>query len=147
MHKKLGHHLQNLKVEFIRLDSLMQTNFTDQIALVLALVKKEINNILKRESEFPIHRTRQRYYFLGARPSHLLAMKIRSIDHFSDIPTIKSSDGNIRTDPGGINKSFQTFYSNLYESEVTLDKTYCDRLLNLLDYPKLSVADLGCFHT
>lgn len=119
----------------------MQTNFTDQIALKRSLVKKEINNILKRKSEFLIHRTRQRYYFQGARPSHLLAMRIRSSDHFSDIPAVKSSDGNIRTDLVEINKSFQTFYSNLYQSEVTLDKTHCDGWLNQLDLPKLSVEE------
>ena len=90
--------LQNLKAEFTRLDSLMQTNVTDQIALERSLVKEEINNILKWKSEFLIHRMRQRYYFQGTRPSHLFAMRIRSSDHFSDIPAIKSSDGNIRTD-------------------------------------------------
>ena len=104
------------------------------------LVKKEINNILKQKFEFLIHRTRQRYYFQGGRPSHLLAMRIRS-DYFADIPAIKSSDGNIRTDPAEMNTSFQTFYSNLYESEVTLDKTHCYRWLNQLNLPHLSVEE------
>ena len=97
-HKARLLQLQNLKAEFTRLDSLMQTNCTDQIALERSLVKEEINNILKWKSEFLIHRMRQRYYFQGTRPSHLFGMRIRSSDHFSDIPAIKSSDGNIRTD-------------------------------------------------
>lgn len=53
-------------------------NYSSQIAVERDLVKKEINNILRQRSEFLIHRTRQRYYFHGSRPSHLLAMKIRS---------------------------------------------------------------------
>ena len=40
--------LQNLEAEFTRLGSLLQTNFTDQIALKRSLVKKEINNIPRR---------------------------------------------------------------------------------------------------
>ncbi len=62
--------LQNLEAEFSRLDSILQRNFTEQVALQHALVKKEINNIMKQQSEFQIHRTRQRYYFHVARQSH-----------------------------------------------------------------------------
>lgn len=61
-----------LEAEFTRLDSILQHNF----ALQRTLVKKEINNIMKQQSEFQIHRTQQRYYSHGARPSHLLAMRI-----------------------------------------------------------------------
>lgn len=104
-------------------------------------MKKEITNILKQKSEFLIHRTRQCYYLHGARSSHLLAMRIRASDQFADIPAIKSTDGTIRTDPCGINQTFQTFYSKLYESEVFLDKTHCARWLNQLDLPQLSAEE------
>ena len=70
-------------------------------------------------------------------------MRIRTSDHFADIPSIKSSDGNIRTDPTEINESFQTFYSTLYESEVTLDETHCYRWLNQLNLPHLSIEELS----
>lgn len=145
--KARSHQLKTLEAEFTRLDSLLQINFTNQIALERSLVKKEINNILKQKSEFLIHRTRQRYYFQGARPSHLLAMRIRTCDHFADIPGIKSSDGNIRMDPADINKTFQTFFFNLYESEVTVDKTHCDGWLSQLDLPQLSVEESADFST
>lgn len=130
--------LQNLEAEFSRLDSILQTNFTEQVTLQRTLVKKEINNILKQQSEFQIHRTRQKYYFHGAKPSHLLAMKIRTSDHFADIPAIKSASGNISTDPKQINGIFQTFYSELYKSEVSLDKNQCDNFLSRLHLPQLS---------
>lgn len=133
--------LQNLEAEFSRLDSILQLNFTEQVALHRALVKKEINNVMKLQSEFQIHRTRQRYYFHGARPSHLLAMRIRSSDNFADIPAIKSANGNISTDPKQINGIFQAFYSTLYESEVPADTVRCDRFLNQLHLPKLPNAD------
>ncbi len=78
-------------------------------------LKKEINNILKQHSEFLIYRTRQRYHFNGSRPSHLLAMKIRSKDHFAGIPCIRSAEGNITTEPKQINRTFSDFYSTLYK--------------------------------
>uniref|UniRef100_A0A674MSZ3 Endonuclease/exonuclease/phosphatase domain-containing protein n=1 Tax=Takifugu rubripes TaxID=31033 RepID=A0A674MSZ3_TAKRU len=60
-------HLQNLEREFTRLESILQSNFTEQVALQHTIIKKEINNILKQQSEFQIQRTRQKYYFHGAR--------------------------------------------------------------------------------
>ena len=99
MRKARSLQLENLEAEFTRLDSILQLNFSEWLALERALVRKEINNILKQKSEFQIHRTRQRYYFHGARPSHLLAMKIRTSEYFSDIPAIKTEDGDITTEP------------------------------------------------
>lgn len=133
--------LQNLEAEFNRLDSLLQASYSDQIALERSLVKKEITNIMKQKSEFLIHRTRQRYYFNGARPSHLLAMRIRANDQFADIPAIKATDGTIRTDPTEINQTFQNFYSSLYDSEISLDKIHCNNWLNHLNLPHLSVEE------
>lgn len=120
--------LQNL--EFSRLDCILQTNFTEQVALQHTQVKKEINNILKQQSEFQIHRTRQKYYFHGARPSHILAMRIRELGPLWSlvIPAIKLADGNISTDSKQINGIFQTLYSELYKSEVSLDKNQCENL-------------------
>lgn len=60
--------LQSMEVEFQRLDSELQHNYSEQGALNRDLIKKEINDLLKQQSEFQIHRTRQRYYFQGARP-------------------------------------------------------------------------------
>lgn len=116
--------LQDLEAEFTRLDFILQHNFTEQVSLERTLVKKEINNIVKQQSEF--HRTRQRYYFHGARPSHLLAMRIRNSENFSDIPAIKSVDGNITTDPKQINVIFQNFIVIFYSSEVLSDKNRCN---------------------
>lgn len=123
------------------LDSILRHNFTEQIALQCILTKKEMNNIMKQQSEFHIHRTRQRYYFHGASPTHLLAMKIRISENFSAIPTIKSMEGSISTDPKQINLTFQTFYRNLYKSKVPPNKNQCDRFLNPLHLPQLSRMD------
>lgn len=104
------------------------------------LVKKERNNILKQRSEFLIHRTRQRYYFHGSRPSHLLAMKIRSNEHFADISSIKSSAGIITTEPKQINETFRVFYSNLYKSESQPEQNRCNDFLKKLHLPRLATT-------
>lgn len=139
--KERSARLQALEAEFASLDSILLNNYSKQTASKRKLVKKEINDILKQRSEFLIHRVRQRYYFHGSRPSHLLASKIRSGEHFADIPSIKSLNGNVTTEPKRINETFQTFYSNLYKSEVQLDKNRCDAFLGQLDLPQLAVTD------
>lgn len=109
--------LQELERKLSVFDNLLQQNF-DDVALQYDLVKKDINSILKRRVEFLIHRTRQSYYFNGAMPSHLLALRLRANDHFSDI-TIKSCDSHILTEPLQVNGTFQCFYAKLYSSEIT----------------------------
>ena len=59
MRKARSLQLENLEAEFTRLDSILQLNFSEKASLERALVRKEINNILKQKSEFQIHRTRQ----------------------------------------------------------------------------------------
>lgn len=135
--------LQNLEAEFTRLDLILQTNYSRQIEIQRDIVKKEINNVLKQQSEFLIHRTRQKYYFHGSRPSHLLASTIRTNDSFADIPSIRLCMGNITTDPKQINETIRAFYSKLYQSEIQVDSD--DRYANFLDQinlPKLQKAML-----
>lgn len=133
--------LQNLEADFTRLDLILQTNYSRQVETQRDIVKKEINNILKQQSDFLIHRTRQKYYFHGSRPSHLLASRIRTNESFADIPSIRSCTGNITTDPKQINETFRTFYSKLYQSEVQADSDRYANFLDQIDLLKLSEGD------
>lgn len=138
-------HLQSLEREFSRLDSILQSIFTEQVARQRTIFKKEIDKVLKRRSEFQIHRNRQKYYFNGARTSHLLALRVRVSDHFADIPANKLADGNISTDPKQINSTFQTFCSKLHKTEVSFDKIRCDtffKSINLPQLPRTNSSDL-----
>ncbi len=84
-----------------------------------------------------MHRTRRTYYFNGARPSHLLALRLKSHEKYSNITTIKTP---LRTPskPLDINSEFKSFYSSLYNSEVSLDKDVCADFFQDLDLPSLS---------
>lgn len=71
-----------------------------------------------------MHRTRRTYYFNGARPSHLLALRLKNSEKYSNITAIKT---HLRTlsNPLDINTEFKSFYSSLYNSEISLDTEAC----------------------
>lgn len=117
--------LQKLGDELARIDTALSANYSEHLYTQYELVKKEISLILKQRSEFLLNRTKQHYYFQGSRPSHLLAMKIRTNDQFADIPSNKTKNGSITTDPSEINKTFTAFYSDLYSSDTVFDKSKC----------------------
>lgn len=45
------------------------------------------------------------------------------------------------TDPKQVNETFRKFYSNLYQSEIYLDKDMCQKFLTQLDLPPLPITD------
>uniref|UniRef100_A0A8C6NVZ4 Reverse transcriptase domain-containing protein n=1 Tax=Nothobranchius furzeri TaxID=105023 RepID=A0A8C6NVZ4_NOTFU len=102
------------------------------------LVKKEINNILRRQSEFTMYKTRQVYYFQSARPSHLLALKLKSDEYFSEIFCVRTADGTIQTDAKAVNSTFASFYHSLYRPEESFVQPTCDSFLNIANLPCLT---------
>lgn len=134
--------LQILQSKLAVFDNLLQLSFDEEIASQYDLIKKEINDIHKHQAEFLIHRTRQLYYFNGARPSHLLALRLRADEHFSDISSVRSSDGQILTEPAQVNSVFHAFYSTLYSSQLTYNDRSCEEFLNHAHLPRLPEEDL-----
>lgn len=130
--------LEELETLYAALISSLQTTYSDQVDLQIKIVKKEINSILRQQSEFQMHRTRQHYYFHSSRPSHLLAMRIRTSEQFADIPSIRTQNGEVTTDPKKINDAFRSFYSDLYKSEVALDHTKLEAFLSQVNLPCLT---------
>lgn len=133
--------LEALELKYSTLDAALQHNFSTYTALQKELTKKEINALLKRRSEFLMHKTRQTYYFNSSKPSHLLAMKLRTDEHFADIFCIKDKDGIIQCDSKKVNASFASFYQELYNSESNFDKNVCNDFLNNIKLPRLSNDD------
>lgn len=133
--------LHDLESKLSALDGLLQQSYDEDVKLQFDLVKKEINAIMKQRAEFLIHRTRQMYYFSGARPSRLLALRLQSNEHFSDISTIKSKDGNILNEPSQVNATLRSCHAELYRSEVSHNQDACDNFLSKILLPKLSEED------
>lgn len=94
--KERAARLEALELKYATLDASLQHHFNDYTALQKELIKKEINSLLRRRSEFLMHKTRQTYYFNSSKPSRLLAMKLRMDEHFADIFCIKDKDGIIQ---------------------------------------------------
>lgn len=65
-------------------------------------------------------------------------MKIKSNEQFADIASIQTENGDISTDPILINERFKNYYSDLYRSDIDLDKVRCDAFLSNINLPKLS---------
>ena len=54
--------LNDLEHKLLALNRILQQNFDNDVALQYDLVKKDINDVLKRNAEFSIHRTHQKYF-------------------------------------------------------------------------------------
>lgn len=133
--------LLELEAKFSRLDAELQRNYNLNTATQRELVKKEIHSLLKRRAEFLMKRTRQNYYFNGSRPSHLLAMRLRSCEHFADITTVNSKEGVLISEPKQVNATFRSFYAELYSSGISYDKRTCEKFLNNIRLPKLTAVE------
>lgn len=62
--------------------------------------------------------------------------KCRSVSQ--QIPQIRKDNGELTIDPGEINETFTSFYSNLYTSEMTNDSTDMEHFFNNLQAPSIN---------
>lgn len=101
------------------------------------MTRAELNSLLRSRAEFLIHRTRRTYYFNRARPSHLLALRLKNHEKYSNIMAIKTSPCTL-SNPLDIYSKFKSFYSSLYKSEISLYINACMDFLQDLNLPSLS---------
>lgn len=85
---------------------------------------------------------KQRFFEMGDKAGRLLALQARATALSRLIPRIKSTTGDVISDPIEINKTFYTFYSELYSSQCPPDVWDGDNPLDEIIFPKLS-DDLG----
>lgn len=86
----------------------------------------ELNSFLRQKTELIMHRTRQNYYINSARPSRLLALKLRANNQLANIATIRTEEGSLTSDPVKINDTFKAFFQKLYTSEVGYEENICN---------------------
>ena len=133
--------LQSISILENKLVALEQTNQlspSENTTLQINLVKRELNLLLRTRAEFLIHRSRQNYYFNGSRPSHLLALKLRSGEKFANISAISTPQNTLTTDPKRINDTFHDFYLKLYSSESSPNTSALASFFQSLEMPSLS---------
>lgn len=130
--------ITELEMKLDALEEANQHSFSDDTTKQIVLIKNELNILLRERAEFLIKRVRQNYYFNGSRPSHLLALKLRSNEKLSNITAIKSHDGVLVTGQAQINNVFRRFFSELYASEILNETSDTAPFLQSLDLPQLS---------
>lgn len=74
--------MQNQRIDYLEkecksLEYSLKSSFSKLTVNKLQSSKTELNDLLRRKAEFLLHRTRQNYYSNGARPSRLLALKLK----------------------------------------------------------------------
>lgn len=101
--------INELEAKLKELEHKQQISFTDTLKLHIDATRSELNSLLKQRAEFLILRTRRNYYFNGPRPSHLLALRLRQNEKYSNITSISSVRG-LPTVPKEINTEFRNFF-------------------------------------
>ena len=80
-------------------------------------------------------------YEHGEKAGRLLAHQLKSQSVSQQISQIRKPNGDLTIDPGEINETFTSFYSNLYTSEATSDRTDMEHFFCDLEAPSIKVTD------
>ena len=82
--------------------------------------------------------TKQTYYDQGEKAGKLLAWRVKKTQTERTINNIKSTSGNLTTDPLEINKNFRDFYESTYKSEYTENSEDQSAFLDQLQFRTIS---------
>ncbi len=126
-----------LETEIAELERGMLNNISSESIRKRQNLLNELSCLLRQQAEFIIHRTRQNHYLNSARPSRLLALKLRENDQLANISAIRNKEGLLTSDPVEINNMFELFYQTLYKSEINHDEKLCSVFFDSLNLPKL----------
>lgn len=74
--------MQNQRIDFLekecqKLELSLNSSYSSLVFKTLRTLKAELNDLLRMKAEFVIFRTRQTYYFRDAKPSKLLALRLK----------------------------------------------------------------------
>lgn len=81
------------------------------------VIKASLNSLITHKAEQCIRFANQKLYEFANKPSKYLARLVNRKSDSQCITAIKGADGKRTTDADKINKSFEQYYSKLYESE------------------------------
>uniref|UniRef100_A0A3Q1FVW2 exodeoxyribonuclease III n=1 Tax=Acanthochromis polyacanthus TaxID=80966 RepID=A0A3Q1FVW2_9TELE len=82
--------IDDLENKLTSLELQQQLSFSEARKQSIEVTKTELNSLLRLRAEFLIHKTRRTYYFQGPRPSHLLSLRLKQSEKFTNITAIRS---------------------------------------------------------
>ena len=133
--------LTNLEQTYSSLIHQQHVSFSADRDREISIVKVQLNGLIAKRSEFLIHRSRQSHYLDGSKPSFLLASKLRNNDRLAEITSIQAEDGSLLSDPTLINKQFEKYYKELYQSEINDSSEAMNSFFRDLELPSLSAEE------
>uniref|UniRef100_A0A803K3V4 Reverse transcriptase domain-containing protein n=1 Tax=Xenopus tropicalis TaxID=8364 RepID=A0A803K3V4_XENTR len=124
---------------------------TEALAQKVSSLNAEINVINMERVTFQIMLTKQRYYVEDNKNSRLLASKLRDARVNNRILSIKTSDGQMLSNPKHIAQEFANYYTKLYnlKDDPTTpqpDSTNITNFLTKISLPSLSENQLEYFN-
>lgn len=103
-------------------------------------LQTQYNLLLTEKTERLLLNSRGYVYEYGDKASRLLAHQLKSRSAAQQIPQIRKRNGELTVDPGEINDTFTSFYSDLYTSQMTSDNNAMEYFFNNLQAPSVSTV-------
>lgn len=112
--KVKNNRITQLLKEIPEIEAQHKQSLTREILIELTDMKTELQTLLNEHTLRISNNNRSLYYQQGNKPGKLLARALQNRCKTSPIVKIKTEAGDMRYDPKGILKEFQTFYTKLY---------------------------------
>lgn len=129
--------ITNLTNSISDLDRAYSSNPTAELYKKRLNLQTEFNLLSTKRAEKLLLHTRGSLYEYGDKASRLLAHQLKQKAASRMIPQIRDSTNILLSNPSDINLTFKSFYSSLYQSELT-DTVDIDAFFNNLDIPKVT---------
>lgn len=124
------------------LDRAYSSNPTPELYKKRLNLQAEFYLLSTKKAEQLLLHMRGSLYEYGDKASRLLAHQLKQRAASRMIPQIRDSSGNLLSNPSDVNLVFRSFYSSLYQSELT-DTVDIDSFFHNLDIPLIS-PDSAC---
>lgn len=104
----------------------------------ILLLRTQYNELSASKAMSSLLRLKQTFYDQGEKPGKVLAWRIKKLQNERLITTLLNSNNENIVDPLEINKTFETFYKNLYSTEMPPNSLQFNNFLNNIQIPKIT---------
>ncbi|KAM4694221.1 tyrosine-protein kinase Mer [Discoglossus pictus] len=125
------------------LEKANQQNPSTKLRKQIDKIRVELEGIPSHYTEKAMRKTRHLYYWKANKPDKMLAKKLKSKEIQSRVTQIRMPNGQISFSPSDIQKTFQSFYQQIYTSQTQAETSDLDSFLGSLDLPSITEQQLS----